>query len=113
MTLAEVAAPAIELAEDGFPMHDVMLHTLSTPSSLEAMRQWPSTRAMFSARWRPAALGTRVVQKDLANTLRLLLQAERGASSRAAGIGAARERFYTRGHCRTDGAFLRNSRVAG
>lgn len=95
MTLAEVAAPAIELAEDGFPMHDVMLRTLSTPSSLEAMRQWPSTRAIFLPDGDPIGLGARVVQKDLANTLRLLVEAESGAPNRAAGLRAARNRFYT------------------
>lgn len=95
MTLAEVAAPAIDLAENGFPMHDVMLETFSTPSALEAMRQWPSTRSVFLPDGAPHALGVRVVQKDLAQTLRLLVEAERQAPSRAAGIRAARERFYT------------------
>jgi gamma-glutamyltranspeptidase/glutathione hydrolase len=94
MPLAEVAAPAIELAENGFPMHDVMLETFATPSPREAMRQWPSTRSVFLPDGEPQALGTRVVQKDLANTLRLLVEAERQAPSREAGIRAARERFY-------------------
>ena len=40
-------------------------------------------------------LGARVVQKDLAHTLRLLVEAESGATSREAGIRAARDRFYT------------------
>jgi gamma-glutamyltranspeptidase/glutathione hydrolase len=94
MTLAEVAAPAIELAENGFPMHDVMRETFSEPGALEAMRQWPSTRSVFLPDGDPQALGTRVVQKELANTLRLLVEAERQAPSREAGIWAARERFY-------------------
>jgi gamma-glutamyltranspeptidase / glutathione hydrolase len=95
MRFADVAAPAIELADDGFPMHDVMLDILSTPSALEGMRQWPTTRSVFLPDGHPIPLGARVVQKDLAQTLRLLAEAESGAGSREAGIRAARERFYT------------------
>jgi gamma-glutamyltranspeptidase/glutathione hydrolase len=75
-------------------MYDVMLDTLSAPSALEGMRLWPSTRATFLPDGDPIPLGLRVVQKDLANTLRLLVEAERGARSREAGIDAARDRFY-------------------
>ncbi|MDQ3828276.1 MAG: gamma-glutamyltransferase, partial [Candidatus Tectomicrobia bacterium] len=95
MTLAEVAAPAIELADDGFPMYDIMLGTLSTSRALEAMGSWPSTRAIFLPDGKPPPIGSRVVQKDLAKTLRRLVEAERGAMSREAGIRAARDRFYT------------------
>ncbi|MBI3328388.1 MAG: gamma-glutamyltransferase, partial [Nitrospinae bacterium] len=95
LTFAEVAAPAIQLADEGFPMHDVMWDTLSPPSTLEAMRQWPSTRAVFLPHGHPIPLGARVVQKDLAKTLRMLMEAEEGATSRETGIRAARNRFYT------------------
>jgi gamma-glutamyltranspeptidase / glutathione hydrolase len=95
MPFAEVAAPAIELADAGFPMYDIMLDTLSTPGSLEAMSDWPSTRRIFLPDGKPIPIGARVVQKDLANTLRLLGEAEQGAKSREAGIRAARERFYS------------------
>ena len=71
-----------------------MLDILSTPSALEGMRQWPSTRSVFLPDGHPIPLGARVVQKDLA-TLRLLVEAEGGATNREAGIRAARERFYT------------------
>ena len=76
-------------------MHDVMLDTLSTPSALEGMRQWPSTRSVFLPDGDPIPLGARVVQKDLARTLRLLVEAEGGATTREGGIRAARDRFYT------------------
>jgi gamma-glutamyltranspeptidase/glutathione hydrolase len=95
MTCAEVMAPAIELAADGFPMHDVMLDILSTPSALEGMRQWPSTRSVFLPNGHLMPLGARVVQKDLARTLGMLVEAESGATTREAGIRAARDRFYT------------------
>jgi gamma-glutamyltranspeptidase / glutathione hydrolase len=95
MTFADVAAPAIELADDGFPMHDLMLDILSTPSALGGMRQWPSTRSVFLTDGHPIPLGARVVQKDLARTLRMLVEAEGGATTREAGMRAARDRFYT------------------
>jgi gamma-glutamyltranspeptidase / glutathione hydrolase len=95
MRFADVAAPAIELADDGFPMHDVMLDILSTPSALEGMRQWPSTCSVFLPNGHPIPLGARMVQKDLAHTLRLLVEAEGGATNREAGIRATRDRFYT------------------
>jgi gamma-glutamyltranspeptidase / glutathione hydrolase len=95
MKFADVAAPAIELAHDGFPMHDVMLDILSTPSALEGMRQWPSTCSVFLPNGHPIPLGARMVQKDLAHTLRLLVEAEGGATNREAGIRATRDRFYT------------------
>ena len=95
MTLAEVAAAAIELADDGFPMYDIMQGTISTPGALEGMGSWPSTRAIFLPDGKPLPIGARVVQKDLAKTLRMLVEAERGAMSREAGIRAARDRFYS------------------
>jgi gamma-glutamyltranspeptidase/glutathione hydrolase len=75
-------------------MHDLMQDTLSTASALEALRQWPTTSTVFLSGGQLPPLGARVVQKDLASTLRRLVEAERGASSREAGIGAARDRFY-------------------
>jgi gamma-glutamyltranspeptidase/glutathione hydrolase len=94
MTFAEVAAPAIELADEGFPMHDLMRDILTTPGALAAMRQWPGTRAVFLPDGQVLPLGALVVQKDLARTLRMLVEAEGGATSREAGISAARDRFY-------------------
>jgi gamma-glutamyltranspeptidase/glutathione hydrolase len=94
MTFAQVAAPAIELAEEGFPMHSVMFETLSEPSALSAIRRWPSTSAVFLEDGAPIPIGHPVVQRDLGRTLRMLIEAERGAASREDGIRAARDRFY-------------------
>jgi gamma-glutamyltranspeptidase/glutathione hydrolase len=76
-------------------MHDLMQDILSTPSALEGTRQWPSTRSVFLPDGHPISLGARVPQKDLAHTLRMLVEAECGATTREAGIRAARDRFYT------------------
>jgi gamma-glutamyltranspeptidase / glutathione hydrolase len=95
MTLADVAAPAIDLAEHGFPMHSVMRDTMTEPSALAAMRSWPSTRSVFlDDRGEPPAVGAPVIQHDLARTLTLLVDAERGAATREDGVARARARFY-------------------
>jgi gamma-glutamyltranspeptidase / glutathione hydrolase len=94
MTFAQVAEPAIELAEEGFPMHSLMFETLSEPSALASMRSWPSTSAVFLRDGAPIPIGEPVVQRELAGTLRMLVDAERGAASREEGIRAARDRFY-------------------
>lgn len=94
MSFGRVAEPAIELAGQGFPMHRVMRETLSESGALEAIRSWPSTAEVFLADGQPADIGQRVFQRDLARTLTLLAEAERGAGDRTAGIQAARERFY-------------------
>ncbi len=95
MRFGEIADSAIELAEDGFAMHPVMHETLSDEASLRAMRGWASTRAVFLPDGEPVAVGRRVVQRDLARTLRILAAAEQGAPSREAGLEAARACFYT------------------
>ncbi len=94
MSFAEVAQPAIDLAEGGFAAHDVMLDMLE-PRAVARMAGWPTTRAIFLPDGGPPPLGSRVVQKDLGRLLRMLVEAERGATSRVAGIQAARDRFYT------------------
>jgi gamma-glutamyltranspeptidase/glutathione hydrolase len=97
MSLSDVAEPAIDLADNGFPMHSVMLDTFTdSPGTVARMRSWPSTREVFlPCEGRPVGLGELVIQKDLASTFRMLCEAERGARSRDAGIRAARSRFYT------------------
>lgn len=96
MPLAEVAAPAIELAESGFPMHHVMAGSFTNPVWRDMVLGRPSTRAVFAGPdGRLPEIGEQVVQKDLGRTLRRLVEAESGAASRAAGIRAARDRFYT------------------
>jgi gamma-glutamyltranspeptidase/glutathione hydrolase len=95
MTLAEIAAPAIEFCEQGFPMHSVMRETFSKPAALRAMQSWSSTREVFlNPDGNPPAVGELVFQRDLATTLRLLTDAERAAPDRETGIQAARDRFY-------------------
>jgi gamma-glutamyltranspeptidase / glutathione hydrolase len=95
MTLAEVAAPAIELAERGFPMYAHMRNDLQ-----KYVAMWfddlPSCRDHFLPHGRLPAIGEPFTQPDLGRTLRRLVEAEGGASylGRADAIMAARDRFY-------------------
>jgi gamma-glutamyltranspeptidase/glutathione hydrolase len=99
LSLAQVLAPAIELA-DGYPIEQ------ETADSIEAekqwLAQWPDSRRVFlvhagEAREAPRA-GEIFRQPDLAATLRKLVAAERQAlaagRNRHDAIMAAYERFY-------------------
>ncbi len=99
MSLAEVLAPAIEMA-DGYPIE------AQTANSIERLkgeiRKWKYSRAIYlthagEKREAPEA-GEIFVQKDLAATLRKLVDAEQQAlkagKSRKEAIYAAYDRFY-------------------
>jgi gamma-glutamyltranspeptidase/glutathione hydrolase len=94
LALAEVAAPAIALAEEGFPVYPLLHANLA--AAAETMARWPSSAAVFlPGGWVPRT-GERFVQRDLAGTLRMLVEAEEGNRhlGRAGAIQAARDRFY-------------------
>ncbi len=66
--LAEIFAPAIELADRGFPVTEALAGALR--SSREKLEDVPSSRKIWFNGDRPLEMGERVVQKDLATTLR-------------------------------------------
>ena len=99
LSLAQVLAPAIELA-DGYPID------AETANNIErwrdTLRQWPYSKVVMlphagQAREAPQA-GEIFRQPDLAATLRKLVEAEQQAlaagKSRKEAIAAAHERFY-------------------
>jgi gamma-glutamyltranspeptidase/glutathione hydrolase len=94
-SFAEVAEPAIALAEEGFPVY-AFLH-IDLDEEADALARWPSTASVFMPGGRVPRVGERLVQRDLANTLKMLVEAEAGSrhNGREAGIRAARDRFYT------------------
>jgi gamma-glutamyltranspeptidase/glutathione hydrolase len=95
LSFAEVAAPAIELAENGFESYNFLSANLEADAA--RLAQWPTNAEIFLPGGRPPRVGERFVQRDLARTLRMLVEAEEGARhvSREAGIQAARDRFYS------------------
>jgi gamma-glutamyltranspeptidase/glutathione hydrolase len=66
--LGDVLAPAIELAERGFPVTQNLAASLRT--NRDKLGAVPSTRKIWFNGDRPLEMGERVVQKDLAATLR-------------------------------------------
>ncbi len=93
-SLAEVAAPAIALAEDGFAVYPFLHANLADEE--EKFAAWPSTAAVYLPNGRTPRVGERLAQRDLADTLRMLVEAEEGSRTqgREAAIEAARDRFY-------------------
>jgi gamma-glutamyltranspeptidase/glutathione hydrolase len=93
MTFGQVAQPAIELAEDGFPVFPRLAKALA--SCLEVFEAWPTSKAIFMPNGRLLGTGDVLVQKDLGHTFRALAQAERSAGGdRVAGLRAAHDLFY-------------------
>lgn len=115
LSLAEVLAPAISLA-DGYPIEAQLADQIEKEKA--RLKQWPdSARVMLthagSAREAPQA-GEMFRQPDLAVTLRKLVEAERQAlaagKNRKAAIMAAYDRFY-RGDIAVD--LVRETRKLG
>ena len=70
MKLADLIAPSIKLAEDGIVVSPTMAKMLEVEK--DNLGKWESTRAIFFKNGRPLQLGDKLVQKDLAKSLRLI-----------------------------------------
>jgi gamma-glutamyltranspeptidase/glutathione hydrolase len=92
MRFADVAAPAIELAAQGFPVNQFLHDNLT--AAAHTMSAWPAWSEVFLSRGRPPRVGERLIQPQLARTLRLLVEAEPGAATRHQGLRAVRDTFY-------------------
>ena len=94
LTLEEVLAPNIELAE-GFPVYPRLARAISMLE--ERLRGWPSSAAVFLPGGQAPRAGEMLVQRDLAALFRLLVETERSrrALGRAGAIMAARDLIYT------------------
>jgi gamma-glutamyltranspeptidase/glutathione hydrolase len=106
MSFEQVAAPAIEYAEKGFPLRTSTARAIENQKAL--FDKWPdnqSTRAKPDGSYSKA--GDTIRLPTLARTLKRMVEAERTAKGkgRAAGIVAARDRF-TRVTSRRRVAFL-------
>src|SRR6185503_12104780 len=104
----QVAARAIEYAERGFPLRPRT--TLAIDANRKFIESWPDNRRTWL---KPDGSGYRagdtIVLPDLAHTLKRMVDAERRAAGRgrAAGIVAARDRFYKGDIAREMVAFLK------
>jgi len=108
MTFGQVAARAIEYAEHGFPLRPRTAQAIET--NRKFIESWPDNRRMWMKPDGSAyKAGDTLVLPDLARTLKRMADAERGAArrGRAAGIAAARDRFYKGDIARDMVAFLK------
>jgi gamma-glutamyltranspeptidase/glutathione hydrolase len=88
MTFAQIATPAIQLAENGFPLYPGLRATINSYEELFT-RRYPTTGKIYL----PA--GALVRNPDWANVLRQMSAAESACrKGRVAGIEAARDVFY-------------------
>ena len=108
MTFEQVSARAIEYARDGFPLRP------RTARAIERQRKfiegWPAnTRTWLKPDGSYYAAGDTIALPELAATLTRMVESERAArgGGRAAGLAAARDRFYKGDIAREMVRFLR------
>jgi gamma-glutamyltranspeptidase/glutathione hydrolase len=93
LRLADVMAPAIALAENGFAMYDGLHKTLGDYAEI-FKRDWPSSAATYLPNGQAPAIASLWRQTDLAKTLRRLVRSEKRYRKRDAGLQAAYDEFY-------------------
>ncbi len=93
MRYRDVAARAVHYASKGFPRHQVMLDYVGQYA--DDFRHWPDNVDLWLPGGDVPALGSQLVQADLAATLQFLCDEEQAAGDdRAAGFEAVRDAFY-------------------
>ena len=94
MSFAEVAAPSIRIAREGFPAHAFMAAFIRKNRAM--IERFPSTAAIYLPGGRAPDMGDLFVQSDLAATLQYMADEEQAQAGkgRARGLAAARAAFY-------------------
>lgn len=95
MSFAEILQPAIELAEQGFPVYEALSRHLHQEQATYTER-YPTTGAVYLAGGGAPAVGDLLRNPDFGAMLRIMCRAEEGAKGRGrvAGIEAACDAFY-------------------
>jgi gamma-glutamyltranspeptidase / glutathione hydrolase len=93
MTFAQVLQPAIDLAENGFPLSE---RGASYIAGSKKILKYPTTVKIYLPNGRPPKAGEILKNPDLARTLKKLVEAEKENQSkgRHEALKAARDRFY-------------------
>ena len=76
LPLADVFAPAIDLADNGFPVSHVLSRAIAGDSLL---CEFPTSKAVFTRDGAPLQPGQTIYQKDLARTFRSIVEGGRDA----------------------------------
>jgi len=93
MSLAQVLQPAIELAENGYPLSEARARIIANS---EKIRKYPTTVKIYLPGGQAPKAGEIFRNPDLARTLKKLVEAEKlnQSKGRHAALKAARDRFY-------------------
>lgn len=93
ISFAEAAAPAAELASQGFAAYPMLASSIAADAA--SYGRWPSSAAVFLPGGRPPKVGELFKQEDLGRTIASMITASQGASGgREAGLRAAADYFY-------------------
>jgi gamma-glutamyltranspeptidase/glutathione hydrolase len=96
MSIAEVFAPAIEYAEKGYPIDQMLAASIDRGKN--NLGKYPTTAKIFLPNGQPLKAGELLKNPDYAATLRKLVEAEKQAlakkATRSQAIKAAFDRFY-------------------
>jgi gamma-glutamyltranspeptidase/glutathione hydrolase len=106
MSFEQVLKPAIDLAENGFPLSEARARTI-TSARAQKILKYPSTIKIYKPNGEAPKAGEIFKNPDLARTLKKLVEAERAnkAKGRHEALKAARDRFYTGDIAREMAAF--------
>ena len=110
MRLADVLAPAVELARNGFPMYEA-LHNSIKKRARRFRNEWPTSAEAFMPGGKPVPVGAVFRQPDWARTLGRLVAADRRFKRRDAGLRAAYNEFYRGKIAETIVEFCRNNAI--
>jgi gamma-glutamyltranspeptidase/glutathione hydrolase len=104
MSFEEVLEPAIDLAENGFPLSEARARMIA---NTQKILKYPSTIKIYKPNGEAPKAGEIFKNPDLARTLKKLVEAERAskAKGRHEALKAARDRFYTGDIAREMAAF--------
>ena len=93
MSFEQVLKPAIDLAENGFPLSE---YGASYIADSKKILKYPTTVKVYLPNGRPPKSGELLKNPDLARTLKKLVEAEKAnqAKGRHEALTAARDRFY-------------------
>jgi gamma-glutamyltranspeptidase / glutathione hydrolase len=104
MSFEQVLQPAIDLAENGFPLSEGRARMIA---GTQKILKYPSTLKIYKPNGEAPRAGEIFKNPDLARTLKKLVEAERAnkAKGRHEALKAARDRFYKGDIAREMGAF--------
>ena len=106
MSFEQVLQPAIDLAENGFPLSEARASMIASAQAQKILK-YASTIKIYKPNGEAPKAGEIFKNPDLARTLKKLVEAERAnmAKGRHEALKAARERFYTGDIAREMAAF--------